>query len=137
MRHNLTELIWNHSENQTFLQEDEWKVQIGSKLQIFEKQILTAMKSNGWDGDDNINTTQWTFAGSLFYSIIVITTIGKCSTRDIDHITKLKFYTQKNVLYTNKYNTNNHSLNELEEYMKLNGLNDVVLLVWNGFSVPI
>lgn len=104
MRHNLTELIWNHSENQTFLQEDEWKVQIGSKLQIFEKQILTAMKSNGWDGDDNINTTQWTFAGSLFYSIIVITTIGKCSTRDIDHITKLKIYTQKNVLYTKQKN---------------------------------
>uniref|UniRef100_A0A1I8MGT9 Potassium channel domain-containing protein n=1 Tax=Musca domestica TaxID=7370 RepID=A0A1I8MGT9_MUSDO len=76
MRNNLTEIIWTHSENQTFLQETEWKTSIESKLMIFEKQILTAMKSEGWDGDDNINTTQWTFAGSLFYSIIVITTIG-------------------------------------------------------------
>uniref|UniRef100_A0A1I8QBY0 Potassium channel domain-containing protein n=1 Tax=Stomoxys calcitrans TaxID=35570 RepID=A0A1I8QBY0_STOCA len=76
MRNNLTEIIWKHSDNQTFLQETEWKEQIQGKLMFFEKQILTAMKSNGWDGDDNINTTQWTFAGSLFYSIIVITTIG-------------------------------------------------------------
>ncbi|XP_075159681.1 potassium two pore domain channel subfamily K member galene [Haematobia irritans] len=76
MRYNLTEIIWKHSDNQTFLQETEWKNQIQGKLKFFEQQILTAMKTNGWDGDDNVNTTQWTFAGSLFYSIIVITTIG-------------------------------------------------------------
>lgn len=44
---------------------------------MFEKQILTAIKTNGWDGDEDITKSQWTFAGSLFYSIIVITTIGK------------------------------------------------------------
>lgn len=36
------------------------------------------MKEDGWDGyEPEANKTQWTFTGSLFYSIIVITTIGK------------------------------------------------------------
>ena len=35
------------------------------------------MKSDGWDGDETNDITQWTFMGSLFYSIIVITTIGE------------------------------------------------------------
>ena len=37
---------------------------------------MTKMKSDGWDGDENTEHVQWTFAGALFYSIIVITTIG-------------------------------------------------------------
>lgn len=49
---------------------------VQTDLANFEKDILTAMKTNGWDGDEDVNKTQWTFAGSLFYSIIVITTIG-------------------------------------------------------------
>lgn len=35
------------------------------------------MKKDGWDGSESEATTQWTFGGSLFYSIIVITTIGE------------------------------------------------------------
>lgn len=35
------------------------------------------MKKDGWDGIEEVDTIQWTFAGALFYSIIVITTIGK------------------------------------------------------------
>lgn len=35
------------------------------------------MKQDGWDGNEDENVIQWTFAGALFYSIIVITTIGK------------------------------------------------------------
>lgn len=34
------------------------------------------MKKEGWDGSEDLNNIQWTFAGALFYSIIVITTIG-------------------------------------------------------------
>jgi hypothetical protein len=35
------------------------------------------MKSDGWDGTEDETVVQWSFAGALFYSIIVITTIGK------------------------------------------------------------
>ena len=31
----------------------------------------------GWDGKESNDTVTWTFAGGLFYSITVITTIGK------------------------------------------------------------
>lgn len=35
------------------------------------------MKLKGWDGDEDTNKIQWSFSGALFYSIIVITTIGE------------------------------------------------------------
>lgn len=48
-----------------------------SNLQKFETDILFSMKMQGWDGDESIKKSQWQFHGALFYSIIVITTIGK------------------------------------------------------------
>lgn len=35
------------------------------------------MEKEGWDGSEGEDDIQWTFAGALFYSIVVITTIGK------------------------------------------------------------
>lgn len=35
------------------------------------------MKKDGWDGIESEDKIQWTFSGALFYSIIVITTIGE------------------------------------------------------------
>lgn len=77
MRLSLTEKIWNHSDNVSVLNENDWIKYVNEDLRFFEKEILTAMKTNGWDGDEDISKSQWTFVGSLFYSIIVITTIGK------------------------------------------------------------
>ncbi|XP_076681988.1 potassium two pore domain channel subfamily K member galene isoform X1 [Andrena cerasifolii] len=34
------------------------------------------MEKEGWDGREGEDDIQWTFAGALFYSIVVITTIG-------------------------------------------------------------
>jgi hypothetical protein len=45
--------------------------------QIFEGKLVTAMKDDGWNGFEDENQTQWSLTGSLFYSIIVITTIGE------------------------------------------------------------
>lgn len=47
------------------------------KLLEFERELLEAMKARGWDGNEDEKQMQWTFAGALFYSIIVITTIGQ------------------------------------------------------------
>lgn len=54
-----------------------WTGTVRNHLKQFEKDLLDAMKKNGWDGTEGEDVTQWTFAGALFYSIIVITTIGK------------------------------------------------------------
>lgn len=42
----------------------------------FEKEIIESMRKKGWDGIEDEEKIQWTFSGALFYSIIVITTIG-------------------------------------------------------------
>lgn len=78
LRINLTERIWLLSDDALVLRENDWMANVSKHLANFEKQILTAIKADGWDGDEDVRKSQWTFAGSLFYSIIVITTIGEC-----------------------------------------------------------
>lgn len=46
-------------------------------LQGFENNLVWKMEKEGWDGREGEDDIQWTFAGALFYSIVVITTIGK------------------------------------------------------------
>ena len=44
----------------------------------FENHVVTATKLDGYDGKEaNDVERQWSFSGSLLYSITVITTIGK------------------------------------------------------------
>lgn len=58
------------------LKDDEWINKTIIKLKHFETDILNAIKLKGWDGNEDTGKMQWTFMGALFYSIIVITTIG-------------------------------------------------------------
>lgn len=103
IRGNLTEAIWKMTyEEVAVLHEQNWTRDVVAKLQVqidihiwkdhikmvvlffkgFETEILNSMKLKGWDGNEDLNKIQWTFSGALFYSIIVITTIGKSSTKN-------------------------------------------------------
>lgn len=76
LRGNMTQKLWKMTLDSKVLMEENWTIGAMDKLKIFETNLLKKMKEEGWDGNEEVNNVQWTFAGALFYSIIVITTIG-------------------------------------------------------------
>ncbi len=68
--------LWTHLNDIDVLNETEWTDDVTSRLREFERRILNAIRVEGWNGSENEDKIQWTFAGSLFYSIVCITTIG-------------------------------------------------------------
>ena len=59
------------------LHQENWTAEVTDQLRRFEKTLIIAMKEKGWDGKEDEASIRWTFSGSLFYSITVITTIGE------------------------------------------------------------
>lgn len=79
IRGNLSLDLWQFTQEKVdYLKEDEWTGNASKKLIDFENKLLEAMNLHGWDGIEDPNRLQWTRMGALFYSIIVITTIGMC-----------------------------------------------------------
>lgn len=76
IRKNVSGHLWNYTQNNPVLNENEWIGEASKELEKFETKIVASMKIDGWDGNENITKLRWTKIGSLFYSIIVITTIG-------------------------------------------------------------
>lgn len=76
IRSNTTQSIWTMTRNVPLLNQTNWTCEVVDMLKDFENAILLKMKVHGWDGNESPNHIQWTFTGALFYSIIVITTIG-------------------------------------------------------------
>ncbi|XP_023330875.1 uncharacterized protein LOC111703223 isoform X2 [Eurytemora carolleeae] len=68
--------IWKLTNNSLLLHKEVWIHNVTAMMTGFEKELLTAMKIRGWDGSEDMNKRKWTLAGSLFYSIIIISTIG-------------------------------------------------------------
>ncbi|XP_059090405.1 uncharacterized protein LOC131886165 isoform X1 [Tigriopus californicus] len=75
-REAVTESLWHITRNMQVLRQDNWTAEVVNELRTFEKNLIIALKERGWDGSEDESQVNWTFAGSLFYSITVITTIG-------------------------------------------------------------
>lgn len=73
----MTDHLWNLTNTLKVLREDDFMIEAEIYLKSFEEDLLRAMNKDGWDGEEDATKVRWTFEGALFYSIIVITTIGK------------------------------------------------------------
>ncbi|XP_076255581.1 potassium two pore domain channel subfamily K member galene isoform X2 [Rhynchophorus ferrugineus] len=76
IRDNTTLYLWNFTQDMATLREENFTPVAEQYLKEFENTLLKAMAKDGWDGEEDPNKVQWTRAGALFYSIVVITTIG-------------------------------------------------------------
>lgn len=77
MRENVTSDLWKFTQDSAVLQQENFTANVTERLLQFEKDLIFAIRRSGWDGEEDTSIRQWTFTGALFYSIIVITTIGK------------------------------------------------------------
>ncbi|GFO43276.1 two pore potassium channel protein sup-9 [Plakobranchus ocellatus] len=69
--------LWNLTEELNILYEKNWTMMADKIFLRFQEHVYQAVKSGGWDGRDvDVAEMKWSFAGSLLYSITVITTIG-------------------------------------------------------------
>uniref|UniRef100_A0AAR5PXI8 Potassium channel domain-containing protein n=1 Tax=Dendroctonus ponderosae TaxID=77166 RepID=A0AAR5PXI8_DENPD len=76
IRDNTTLYLWNFTQEMDALKEENFVPVAEKYLKDFENSLLKSMAKDGWDGEEDPNKVQWTMAGALFYSIVVITTIG-------------------------------------------------------------
>lgn len=92
IRDNVTEDLWKITTGGYVLHEQNWTHNVVQRLKKFETELLKAMKKDGWDGSEDPESVQWTFAGALFYSIIVITTIGEYMLFKVNRISDIFIY---------------------------------------------
>jgi hypothetical protein len=76
-RQQFLSVLWLLADNKTAIVYDDWFVTAHSELVNFENDIIRAVKDNGYNGSEaEGEDLQWSVAGAMMYSIIVITTIG-------------------------------------------------------------
>lgn len=77
-RNNAADELLNFNKDLLVYHTSNWTQTVTRVLNKLESDLVHAMKIEGYDGIDG-GEPQWSFSGALFYSIIVITTIGKLS----------------------------------------------------------
>ena len=69
--------LYDEFDRMSIFHEENWTVRADRVLRRFQKDIHDLVTKDGWDGDQVEGThAKWTFAGSLLFSVTVITTIG-------------------------------------------------------------
>ena len=68
--------LWQMTIRLNVLHPDVWMSEADSILKNYTVVVYTYTKMKGWDAGGQDEENQWSFAGSLLYSITVITTIG-------------------------------------------------------------
>lgn len=70
--------LWEITRKLNILEEKEWIRQATDVIKDFERSIYKATSDLGWDGhtEEASGELNWSFTGSLLYSVTVITTIG-------------------------------------------------------------
>uniref|UniRef100_A0A8D9BKU8 TWiK family of potassium channels protein 18 n=1 Tax=Cacopsylla melanoneura TaxID=428564 RepID=A0A8D9BKU8_9HEMI len=76
IRNDVMERLWTMTQESDVLRQQNWTMQAKKSIEEFEESLVRTMRRDGWNGADDEDDLQWTFSGALFYSIIVITTIG-------------------------------------------------------------
>ncbi|WAR02850.1 KCNKI-like protein [Mya arenaria] len=71
--------LWNFTDSRDIFFEPNYTRVVEMLLVRFQTDVLLA-KKDGWDGSDGDVEPLWSFAGSLLYSVTVITTIGRLVT---------------------------------------------------------
>lgn len=71
--------LWKITADMNILHPRNWTMMAEKILENYTSVIYHLAKKRGWDGKDDVEEQQWSFAGSLLYSITVVTTIGKSS----------------------------------------------------------
>lgn len=78
LRQSIIAKLSNMTINMLVLMEPQWVKSATDIIDDFEAELMHAVKYKGYNGNDKLTPTnsQWSFSGSLLYSIIVFTTIG-------------------------------------------------------------
>ena len=74
-RKDIVKKMWDITYKYNVLEFEKWKSESEELVKDFQNYVVH-QADNGYDGSDG-PPNQWTFSGSLLYSITVITTIGK------------------------------------------------------------
>ena len=72
------ELLWNMTSALNVLHRDNWTRSAVDILNSYTRAVYDANDVSGWNVDrENSDPEQWSYVGSLLFSITVITTIGR------------------------------------------------------------
>ena len=72
--------LWNVTLSLNMLNQPEWSQKAEVILKDFQMAVFRSVKEDGWDGrEESDEEMMWSFAGSLLYSVTIITTIGQFS----------------------------------------------------------